>query len=637
MTVFNYINKPKGNMRLAADLLSSATVISVVSGDEANAPSAFPFLMTLEDEIIQFDSAVGSVVLGSGVTVYNFNVTRARETSLGGPAASFHSEGKHLQALITAGTLKELQDQITTLSSGLTLQQNPNLLQNGRFINNSTNGYGTTPDDWTDNSANATQGGFAEFTKAAVINAGIATDGQIEFLANLNEGNFSDLSSNNYGLTGAAGAAEPTDVISGLMHRCFDFEKSSSQYATGSAANAKITGAQSWMAFVKPESIATSSNIICGFSDSDDSDNKFIYITTAGTVTFKLDGLSAPITSDVILETGKWYMIIAQYNGTDTLSITVNGVTKTLAVTGSISAGASTNLSIGRGGDLNNYYFDGLVQNVMILSKSLSETDRKKLWSMTTYSGLKISASGSDGYISQTLSGDDVIKLAGKTVTLSAYVIQPSMNTFTISINDGVSETESATYISADRTLVSVTKTISASATTLEVKLNILDGFYAFIDYAVLNLGSVAIDYSDSPKDHDRFPRLLRMDPPKVSSGYEFEEGRWFGIDGYTGFSGTPTQDSYFCVIGTVHTNVLNITGTSDVTTFTMRVSCAPKAARNIGPCRVENNSGWLSTGLIGLTVGTNMVGVFTDAGGGAFTASGTKALQQTIIINEYE
>ena len=95
-----------------------------------------------------------------------------------------------------------------TLKNGLALTDiggggMNNLLKNGNFINNSTNGYGSTPDDWTSSNANPVQGGFPSMTKAELIALLGILDGDIEGLWNLNEdsGNALDLSSNGYNLT----------------------------------------------------------------------------------------------------------------------------------------------------------------------------------------------------------------------------------------------------------------------------------------------------------------------------------------------------------------------------------------------------------------------------------------------------
>jgi hypothetical protein len=48
--------------------------------------------------------------------------------------------------------------------------------KNGNFINNSTNGYGSTPDDWTSSNANPVQGGIPALTKQNLIDGiGVVT------------------------------------------------------------------------------------------------------------------------------------------------------------------------------------------------------------------------------------------------------------------------------------------------------------------------------------------------------------------------------------------------------------------------------------------------------------------------------
>lgn len=401
----------------------------------------------------------------------------------------------------------------------------PNLLDNGNFINNSSNGYGNIPDDWINFAANPNQGGFPSFTKQQLIDLLGITDGDIEGLWNLN-GNFTDLSNNGYNLTAVNG---PTDSNDSLMAQAKNFVVASSQHATNPAANTRIAGNQTMFCLFKATALGTTQRIM-GLSDPTLTDFCGIQLSTDGHIEFavsQLAGSGFPMTQRT--EAGKWYFVVVVYNAsTNTIIVSCNGLSRISGTSGVHNAGTS-GFSIGRWGDNNSGYFGGLVQGAGVLSVALSDTQIKKLWAFLTYRGVKIRRSGVDGFIEQNLTQDQIERLRGKTITVAGLFNQDTASIASIAIDDGVTETQTtpnATINSFQE--VSHTKVISAIASKISVKLKVYttNGNVWFKEVR-LNESDSLVKYAHSPRDWARFPSLLRYLPPRDGQGvYHFEEGR---------------------------------------------------------------------------------------------------------------
>lgn len=409
----------------------------------------------------------------------------------------------------------------------------PNLLKNGNFINNSTNGYGSTPDDWTSSNANPVQGGIPALTKQNLIDwTGVAT-GDIEGLWPLNEtsGNALDLSDNAYNLTDTNTVTASSD---GLMASARDFELGNSEYFTGTAANANLTGSQTFFAFIKAESLVGGVAI----GNSSGTTYKFLQMVSDGTIQFRGDGLTTNtnVISDVIIQAGKWYFIVGVYDSANSLiKVWVNGIKKQVTASGSMSA-TNTTLNIGRTGGTVPNYFDGLIQNACVLSVALTDNQVKKLFAETLYKGQKIRRATTNAIQYQDLPMDVVERLKGKTVALRADMYQEVASTGQISLLITLADgTTSEAIISAtDATTGSwlekyATGTIGATAVGIRVQLkhSTSDGNTWFKKVSLYE-GSTSLPYDHSKDDWSRFPRLLRMDIPAILDGYQFEENRWF-------------------------------------------------------------------------------------------------------------
>lgn len=408
-----------------------------------------------------------------------------------------------------------------------------NLLKNGNFINNSTNGYGGTPDDWTSSNANPVQGGIPALTKQNLIDILGVADGDIEGFWNLN-GNFNDLSSNGYNLT-ASGS--PTDSSDGLMAQAKDFESSSSQYANNAAANCRIAGSQTFFAFVKPESFASNGRIIA-VSDSTPTNYVTLILQTSGVIQMEVSGISGNANSDVVLQTGKWYMIVGVYDtSAGKVKIWVNGIKKENTVTGSHTAGTG-GLSIGRLGDYSAAasYYDGLVQNAGVLSVALSDAQVKRLFAATMYSKQKIRRATTNAYLENELDTEVVQRLRGRTIAIRADLYQSTASTAQISIHQTMADgtTDESIISATDATTGSwlekyATGTLEPDVVSVKVRIkhSTTDGNTWFRNVCLYE-GSSLLPYDHSKNDWNRFPRLLRMDIPDILTGYQFEENRLY-------------------------------------------------------------------------------------------------------------
>lgn len=469
------------------------------------------------------------------------------------------------------------------------------LLKNGNFINNSTNGYGATPDDWTSSNANPVQGGIPALTKQNVIDILGVADGDIEILLPLNEssGNALDLSSNAYNLTDTNTVGVSSD---GLMVRARDYELSSNQYHTiadASCPNLEISGSQTWIAFIKPESFSGGTNRTILSKRNTTIKQLYINGDTNPKAQFYLQGLTSNVTiaSDVILEAGKWYMVVGVYDSANSLlKIWVNGVKKQLTASGSASD-SNGNFQVSAYNGTNEPY-DGLIQNACVLSVALTDNQVKKLFAATLYKGQKIRRATTNGYLYQQLPQDLVERLRGKTVALRADMYQEVASTAQLSIHQTMADgtTDEAIISATDATTGSwlskvATGTLEADVVTIELRLkhSTSDGNTWFRNVSFYE-GSSELPYDHSKDDWSRFPNLLKMRIPNILSGYQYEEGRLhtspitpsMRASGSMTVSSTSFALKKFCFVGESIQNFMTVTFTNGGTAAVANYYTAP-------------------------------------------------------------
>lgn len=406
-----------------------------------------------------------------------------------------------------------------------------NILNNGDFRNNSSNGYGNVPDNWINSNANPFQGGFPSLTAQEIADALGISVSSIKGKWDLN-GNFNDSSGNGYNLT-ANGT--PTDSNNSLMALSKAFN-GSTQYANIDLATAtalNINTAQSWVIFIYPS--AVSSAYTMAMSGTSGAERGIYLTTTTGKVQFYFSGLTPDsIVSDVYLEAGKLNMIVGVYDpGVGEYRLYVNGVEKGLAVSGTMTALSNTpHFAIGRKGNVNGSYYSGSAQMSMFLNTALTSVQVRKLWYLTSYRKMKIRRSGTDGYLYQQLSDNEVVALRGRSLSAVANAYKESSGMdVSISIVDDAGETSASVSAAGAYETLYVNRTISSTATFVHIRLNVkTTNGNAWFNSVMAYTGSAYLRYRHSEKDYVRFPRLLNMDIPQFADAYpyQYEENRWF-------------------------------------------------------------------------------------------------------------
>lgn len=530
---------------------ASATSIALSSGEGAKLPApatdgAFNLVWwNSTDYPDPSDDPNVEITRCTARSTDTLTVTRAQEST----SASTKNTGGKTYKMMLALSYKVMMD---------LKNNNPeNMVRNGQFINNSTNGYGGTADDFTSSNANPVQGGLPALTKqqlidALTIGADTVADGDIEGLWNLNEasGDAVDLSANGYNLTDTNTVGASDD---GLMGQARDFELANSEYFVGAGANANITGAQTWFVMIKPETVLAGSDqdIMC-IRNSGGGSNRAMVLLPTGKLRFDMDGATttASLSPDPTLETGKWYLVIGVFDPSNSkLKVWLNGVKKEATSTGASTA-ITGNIVLGRGGDMNQYYYDGLMQCAGILSKALTDAQAKALFDLLLYRRMKVRRATTDAYLYQELTTPQLMRVRGKDVTLNA-------KGYCSSTNHGIYvETDSTKYYAKPASAnawadLAVTVAIPATAKYVRYGLcaETTDG-NSWFDELQLNEGAIPMPFQPSQDDQTRFPRLLKMDFPEFVrlKPYQYEEDRIYSwIPVFT----TGTVTSYGTQLGT--------------------------------------------------------------------------------------
>ena len=438
-------------------------------------------------------------------------------------------------------------DALSALESYLLVNQPAytNLVQNGAYINASTNGYGNTPDSWVSTNSNAVQGGFPSFGISDITTATGVASTAIQGLWSLNN-TFAEASTNGYTLTPVN---SPTTSLDGLMGTCEVFATASAQYATNtSAPNVLIGGSQTWFGFCKPASLGSYQALI-GHSDATSTNYTSLIINNSNnTFSYTVSGLgtNSTVTSNVQAVAGAWYFVVGVYDQANSLlKLWINGQKSQVVATGTHPISGTQSVSIGRYGAFNGNYFNGSLQSCGVLSTALTDAQVGSLWALTSFSKVKIRRSGVDGVLSQAISSLDVANILGKTVTLRADMWQDTASIASISITD-TTETASVTSTTVGAWIpFSVTKAIvsTASAVTVNLKSSITNG-EVWVRNVGLYVGDKVIAYIPSPYDVGTFPGLLQQNPPPSINGYSYLSSNFLNYSSVIASQGTFTTET---------------------------------------------------------------------------------------------
>lgn len=180
-----------------------------------------------------------------------------------------------------------------------------------------------------------------------------------------------DSSANGYNLT----AVNSPTYTTGKFEAAADLEADSTQYFhTTTTTNLNVTTSQTWMFWVKPESI-TGWHCMATL-DTVAVNNRLFRYNSSGILVGSITGLSASATSDAAITTGSWFHCVFRYDSSaGTFDTFVNGAKKSTNVTGTITASTPERLTIGIADDLATQMHDGLVDEVAMFNRALSDAE----------------------------------------------------------------------------------------------------------------------------------------------------------------------------------------------------------------------------------------------------------------------
>lgn len=213
-----------------------------------------------------------------------------------------------------------------------------------------------------------------------------------------------------------------------------------------------------------------------------------------------------------------------------------------------------------------------------------------------TGANLKAAVGGADGWIPD-----------------SATWAYASATTFTIAGVDVTAKFSKGTRIKLTQSATVKYFVVASSSFSTDTTVTITGGS----DYTFTN-NAVTLNYYSYQANPQGFPG-------------------WFTYDcGPTGFSGTPTQrTSRFRVDGNMCTAYVDITGTSNTTAFTFNAPMNyARSYWTFAGQGTNNAANPTSPYLVAARAApTNVVDVYTNYQAAAFTASGTKQVQVTIMF----
>ena len=181
-----------------------------------------------------------------------------------------------------------------------------------------------------------------------------------------------DYSKNGYHLTTGT---RPTNVT-GLFDQAGDFESGSSQYVANAGANCNVTGSQTWSCWFKPESNNINQALMY-LRNSGGGNARGVIVLDTGRVRWDLDGLSSGngLSPATVLQNGTWYHICCVYDSVAGLTkVFINGVKQQTTTTGTPST-ITGNFVVARGGDRNEYYVDGIIDDISLFDRALTDSE----------------------------------------------------------------------------------------------------------------------------------------------------------------------------------------------------------------------------------------------------------------------
>jgi hypothetical protein len=174
----------------------------------------------------------------------------------------------------------------------------------------------------------------------------------------------------------------PTSKPNAGINGCYDFN-GTTQYAS-SASAVTITSAATYSLLIYPHTIATKSFFCFGNSAGNRLDSFLLENTWLTTYVSDTVGIRYYSSNPVAIVANKWQHVVmtrASINS-DAPIFYIDGKQCTatqITNTGTVGA-ISQKLTIGRYGDLADYYFDGLIDDVRVYNTALTPAEVKNLY-----------------------------------------------------------------------------------------------------------------------------------------------------------------------------------------------------------------------------------------------------------------
>jgi hypothetical protein len=456
--------------------------------------------------------------------------------------------------------------------SGLAPQ--PNLLSNGAFINNSQSGYGALPDDWF-------QDNFTELLGGAFITTDYAGIKELEnnFIM---RGNWylNEASGNALDYSGTSKTATQTGTVTRSRKSPMAYSPTfdgTANYFTYTDSSQVMNNANGFVvsAVVQataPPTSGSNQQSFCGFYDSDNNETTVGVQGNNGYSYFYFQ-LRLPsgqgvitLTHPHLVQTGKWYHVVAQYikdPGINRLVLWVNG-TKAYVDNGATSRASTTSNVFGIGCAGNgNQRFSGRVNALTWWSDKgvnyLSTRAVRQMFAKLIYANLKVVPLGTGtSMIFQDVTARNLNDFAGKHVRFSAEVyLESSSNTAYCSIETNVGTTSgTATTTTGQWVQISTVVYVNSTETSLKCQVCftgssnsiwVRNCYAMVVNEKALEQNSAGVTWSSlfnavydhSKEDWRRFPKLLTLDYPIFHYiPYLFEENRWYDISSLLQISG---------------------------------------------------------------------------------------------------
>lgn len=188
-----------------------------------------------------------------------------------------------------------------------------------------------------------------------------------------------DSSSSGYNLTNNNSVTFPA----GRFNNGGNFVKASSQsltIANASCPNLEITGSCTWMAWIKPATVSGADFHIMAKDKAASSVFRQFYISSSAPL-FQCSGLTTNsfVQSSVTLSVGSWYLVVGIYDSANSkLKVWVNNTKTEVTASGSMTA-SDQPFCIGKNNA--NAYFDGIIDDVAVFNRALTDAEVTTLYS----------------------------------------------------------------------------------------------------------------------------------------------------------------------------------------------------------------------------------------------------------------